>query len=763
MELSMNNNAKRCLVIVLSMILLFAACHAGEQVSDTDSFSSKTPNTVNTSVNSGISTSTFYMDESTASSGSTGGSSGIDVSTSRSVTGTGINTNRGTADFRQFSNTIDYTGGGKSKKGEDYLDYKKYAAGRHEFKDMIGHESEVAAVRLTDMGVFPKTTNFGPSGSVTVVNFIRYLFAAANITKGSATDSQLIKLAESNKLIEKGIIGDYNINITNEQLAYIIDRAVADRDNVSQYSMMIKDLSSIDSRLKQGVLQVVGLGIIECSNGLFQPKAAAKKSVVADALYRLVNTGARVITPYDLGELYKDNKNSYLVKSSYKQNPGGIQLGFYSNYNFQDMTFTTFGKRAVDRVEFYKWTAMETSKGNYNFKTFGNDLAAHKMGNTVISTIDISANTTWNSQFGASNIPSFYPQDITNSITRAAAKKFLYAFVQSMLKAVHGDYILAIDYELDWQQALWNTEAGIRRAKLFTEWYEEACSVARDAARDIGASDRLNIIVIYNNITSLHLRGANKNSWMLRLAAASDYVGIDSYQFYDDKTDPSYTLQNIRFLINNYSLKKPVIMCENGLDGIKNQTDSVTGLSSLQVQANYYRNLFREFRFALEKGDFLNKDLSGYLVWELKDKNITSGKGIKDYKGGDKPAVLTVKEGIKSIEKQKQFNPSILNSVRDATSGADIAVNSGAAYDKLTYITRNHPSSNGGSLNIRLKKPGTVFITVNGEVHYVSKTMSSSHSIYISKGLESGFNVIDIYFGSEKTPFTQRVESVSLI
>ncbi|MDD2362430.1 MAG: hypothetical protein PHH84_05665 [Oscillospiraceae bacterium] len=733
----------RWLSFVLAAALLFTGCGLGKENSSDISTNSSVKSSQTTTVPTN--SSEIIIDT-------------PDIS-SEEVSG-----NKEKGKFPLFSNQIDYSKGENIPQEEEYLSYLAMLKFRHEFKDMINHKSEVAAVRLVKLGVFDKTKNFYPDKTLTVIEFFKYLFITAGLDIKNKDDAALIELAKSSKLIEDDDFKDFNHELTNQELAYLVDKAVADRSNTGQFAMMISDFSSVSDKMKRSVLQVVGLGILEC-NGKFQPKKATTRAVVADALYRLVNTGYRVVLPYELGESYNEDTDILLVKSEYIENPGGIQLGLSSGYNKQDITFDLFGKRPIDRVEFYKWRTIETKKGKYNFGTFYNDLEAHKLGSTVISCVDISANLNWNPDFAMSNIPEFYEQDITNKATRTAAKQFLYSFVQEMMKAVYGDVILSIDYELDWQQRLSGvSEAHRSRAAIFADWYVEACNVAREAAKAVGAADRLKLMVIYNNVTDHHKLGIKENEWMKKLGQASDYIGIDSYQFPQDKSDPSITLQNIRFLINNYSYGKPVMMVENGLVAKWDETEKnkTTGLSTLQEQAKYFQNLFREFQFALERGDFINKNLSGFLIWQLMDTTEVGALGLLDIKGIEKPSVKTVQEGFKSIEKQRQFNPSVLTKVTDATYGADIKVESGTTYEKLTYITRNWNGKENGTFRIKLKNPGTVFITVNGDNHYVIDRMADIHEIPIKDALKKGNNVIDIYFGSEKTPFEQSVLKVLL-
>ncbi len=668
----------------------------------------------------------------------------------------------GRTKYPMFSNEITYKRGEVSTESSMYFNYQAYTTFRHSYTDMIGHDSEVAAVRLADMGIFEKTDTFSPDEKITAAQWLGYLFALSEIDVEGKTGDELVKLAREKNLLEKNITLTPEAVITKEQLAYMVDRAVEDTDNSMQYEMMLEDYSSITESFRESVLQVIALGLMECESN-FSPQEEVTRAMMANVLYRIIHTGARVNPYYDLGDLYTGDADEFLVLNSYEENAMGLQLGFYSNYNYQEQAFTAFGKRSIDRVSFYKWAKLETSKGIYDLSSFGNDLSAHKMGSTIISCVDISANLNWNPNFSESNIPSFYEQDITNKETRTAAKQFLYTFVQELLKTVGGDIILSIDYELDWQQRLSGAAQEYRdRAALFADWYVEACQVAREAAKNIGAADRLKLMVIYNNITEQHKLGVSMNEWMIRLAQASDYIGIDSYQFSNDKTLPNITLQNLRFLIDNYSLGKPVIMVENGLSTPENETeiDPATGLPWNEVVAGYYKNLFREFRFACEKGDFLNANLAGALFWSLRDTNTDKRYGVLYNDGSLKLAGEEIAKGFEALEKQKQFNPSILKATQDAQYGATVRVDSGTTYQCLTYAIRDFEPGEETELRIKLKHTGTVFIEVNGSHRFVSENMSEIHVFDVTEGVKQGFNVVKIYFGSNQTPFEQEVQAL---
>lgn len=667
--------------------------------------------------------------------------------------------------FPIFSNEVDYSRGGITTDKEEYLDYKASTADRHVFSDMIYHKSEVSAVRLAEKGIFEKTATFNPDGSMKVIDFVRALLKLCGKSGvANSSDNEVIGFIEKTALIGGSVNVDFSADLTNEYLAYFLGQAVENTDNAAQYQLLLDDYDSITATLRGGVLDSIAAGITEIVDFKLNPKAVAKRSDIADGLYRLYNAAARVIPLFDLGSAYDEKTDSYVVKSTYEKNEGGLQQGFFTSYDKQNDAFLNYGNLPINRTGFYKWANIEKkdADGNiyYDFNfAFNNDKNAHKAGNTVINCIDISANREWNNLLSESYIPSWYTQDITNETTRAAAKEFLYAFVTKMLTEISGDVILAIDYEVDNFLGLWESDWGKEKANAFAEWFAEACTVARKAAADLNKSDNLKLMVIYNRVTNLHRLGVEENQWMLDIAEVADYIGLDSYDFYEDKTDASVTLECIRFMMNNYSLNKPFIVVENGVKMQKDldSIDSVTGLTQMQMATQYYKNLYREFRFALEKGDFLNANLSGFLFWSYYDTNEESETtcGVTNADNTLRDNGIAIKEGINSLYKQKQFNPSVLKSVSAVTETTPITVKSGTEYDEITIIAQGSGHDGTGAVSVKLDKAATVFVTVNGEEYFTDNRYAEkilNHSVEV-KNLKEGTNVIKIRFGNAATPF----------
>ncbi|MBR7133174.1 MAG: hypothetical protein IKD04_06535 [Clostridia bacterium] len=648
-----------------------------------------------------------------------------------------------------FGNTIDYTRGVINNSSESYTNYAEYISRRHCFKDMLYHDAEVAAVRLAEMGVFEKTENFEPEKTVTVLWFIKSVLLLAGKLTPHADEDEVCRLAKENGIyVDTACTETLTRGLMIGLLSNVCD-GVADS---AQYELMLRG----DQESKEKAAKCIALGLIPVK-GADCFEVEINRAEAAEVLYRLATPSMRLVLPYNIGNAYKKGKTEYLVKNSYTLNERGIQLGAWTNYNRQAFAFEKFGKRPIDRVDFHKWVYNEQVKGEYKFGKFGNEQSAHRLGSTVITSVEIAANLKWNPRFHTDMIPSFYEPDITNPETRQAAKNYMYAFVQAMLAEIKGDVMISVDYEVDWEMDLDRevTEDSKWRASEWSKWYVEACAVARQAAKDMGEEDRLKMIVIYNNVNAMTKLGPAENQWMLDCAEASDVIGIDIYYYnlVEDRTDPSKFMQDIRYLINNYSLGKPVMVVENGMP--------VTDIVTNEIQAGYFRNLFREFRFELAEGGFLNKKLNAYLFWDLirMEKGRT---GAFQPDGTPYPSAPVLQKEFARVESIRGYNPSVLDAVEDVSAKAEILLNikSGTEFDMLTLLTETDADEK--SLEVELGTEGTVFITVNGKYHYSSVVMSCEHNVNIPQGLVNGINQIDIYFGNTKKPFNQTVKAIKL-
>lgn len=616
-----------------------------------------------------------------------------------------------------------------------------YAPQASRFTDMVGMAEEVAASRLTDAGVFEKAETFNPDQTVTVEQFLGWLFKLSGIKNAGA----LLDKAVKTNLIEKGVITDIAHNLTREELAYLADRAVADRDQTEQFEMMLSDYASITESMRASVLQCIGLGILE-SGTTFSPKQEVTKAEAAEVLYRIANVGARADAPYELGANYDKTANSYLVKAMYEANESGIQFGFFTNNTWQDKAFALFGKRPIDRTYSYTWAVTETKSHIYVLPDFSNDKNAHLSGSTAVVRVDVSF---------PDAIPGFYEKDYTNQQTQTYAKQFLYTFTTQLMNTIEGSVILMVDAGFNEELGLTAADdATVKKAETYAAWYKELVEVARNAAINGGRPNNLKIMATYSGVNALQ-KHSDSSGWMKTIADASDYVGLSTFNIGPDKSDATYTLQDTRFIIQNCAFGKPVMVVENGVP-----TDEDGGTATA---AAYYQNLFRELRFSLEEGEYLNGQLAGFLFYSLRDeKGEEQTYGVSDSKGLRESGTV-INSGLQSIEKQKQFSSVLTNAESVPAEGTTVTVNDGVTYEKLTYIVKDFTTADGkGKLNVTLEKAGAVSIVVNGEYAYVSRKLKAEHSISIKEGLQNGFNQIEIYFASDALPAQLTVLAVSL-
>lgn len=660
-----------------------------------------------------------------------------------------------------FTNDFVFTRGQGLPNIGQYEDYRFYSRKRHTFKDMAGNDNETAAVLLCGQGIFEKTEYFEPNTVMTAAQFMNLVLLLDGLAVRMLETEEVLTLYSLNGWLPEDFAGsNLDAPLTREDMAQLIYCILPKLENTAQYELLITDFADVSESRRNAVLFCIAAGILEVK-GRFNPSAYITKGEAAAVLFRLKYPGSRIMLPFDMGSGYKNDVKIHIFKTGMRKNPDGIMLGTWSRYNHQDLTFRQFGRRPVDRVDFYKWRLIEKEKGVYTMPGFANDLKAHRYTNTIITGIDLTANLDWNPRFDKANIPEFYPQSIENTETRAAAKRFLYEFVKELMTAVRGDIILAVDYEIDWQQMFErNTDDTFRRMPVFADWYTEACGVARRAEADAGAAGRLKLICIYNNMCDVIKLGARYNEWRLKCAAASDYVGIDTYdRYWLDRTDPSLTISNIRYLINNYSGGKPAMMVENGTPG-ENAPDEFSGMNGLERQRQYYFKLFRAFRLELLSGGFVGNNLAAYLFWDLIDApGAPIAYGVFDSEGNKKPAADEIKKGFRSLEKQRQFSPSLYNGSVMYKAGMEIKCESGCDYDCINIVSGE--SLGGMKLIIELENPSSVIIEQNEEGRYISDKEELRHEFSLEP--DGAPDIYRIYFGAGQIPFENRIKKLEIV
>ncbi len=480
-----------------------------------------------------------------------------------------------------------------------------------------------------------------------------------------------------------------------------------------------------------------------------------------------------------------------IKKQTATPNPTGLQLGFFEIYSKQAYTLDVMGKRATSRVGFDSWDSIEISPGVYNFNTVINNYArVHNYGEKILGAVNITFTTLISP--GKQTIPSFYPNTITDSTTRHAAKNFLRAYVQAVLTSV-GSLNLTIDYEIVSNYKLFQPGSEANAA-MWGAWYVEAAGVARQAAIDLGMANQLKLMPIVNGnpfaAGNPIFAGPSQNQWLVDVVNTSDYLALDTYQsdsIYSN-TSAQTTFNIIQFWIDNYSGTKDVMVCENGFNTVTQIYPAITRVNrgykttgTEADQAVFYQNLFNQLGPAnLSSGIFHNK-LRSYNMWCIRDNTMKAVTDPDRYFGiigidsvnNDylKPAAAVVQNGYAALESDTFHGPEIIN----YNNGIDLTANllAGTANDTLTYSNgddfeflrytiTNLPSAASYRLYISTVDTGNVIVHINNKWLYYNNNINFTKYV-TANCIPNATNIIDLYFTSQKFPFVQRVKYVKLI
>jgi hypothetical protein len=471
-------------------------------------------------------------------------------------------------------------------------------------------------------------------------------------------------------------------------------------------------------------------------------------------------------------------------KLTVKPNPTGLAFGFWPSPNKQDLVFRDFGKRTTSRIDFRDWKTIELKKGEYQWNgVFDNVKKSHRYGETPIIAINISFSKQITKQ--KQTIPDFYYPRITDPETRAAAKRFLYTYVQELLKQA-GSAMVAIDYEINSNYLLPRDYEGVR-TKEWSEWYVEAAKTARQAAADLSMSEQLKLVPIVNGDPlepdTIYAKGPKANQWLLDVVAASDYLGVDTYHLNvvkgqePDVTDPKSTIDIIRFWIDNYAGAKDVILCENGFTSVTENFPDITWrqkekyAGTEQQQLMYYRRLFSELEKANKPDGVFHNKLRGFHIWSYMDNSSTrkgdyeQSFGLVRLNGTTKPAFGEVRNGIARLERDPFFNPERVDRTENVTEvlanseqGVMLAYNNGNDYDAL-QVTLPPGSS---TIKITTEKPGYLLAGVNGgawiaQANSEKTVFELDLAPYVS---DKDPLSVKLFFTGSVFPFQQKVLSI---
>jgi len=480
-------------------------------------------------------------------------------------------------------------------------------------------------------------------------------------------------------------------------------------------------------------------------------------------------------------------------------NPTGLRVGFWENFDQQDLTLSTMGRRPSSRVGFYRWSELEDDAGNYTHPSPDKYADAHRYGESILGAINICF-----------AIPTGrgYANDISNPDTIEAAKRFLADHVTWLLSSF-GSLVLTIDYEIVSNYLLTgdpDTPTDIpavqKRALDWRNWYvNHAVPTARATAAAMGMSDKLKLQPIFNGNA---LSGTNPVAidpvviGALRdVVGASDYLALDTY-FSDklkDVTDPSRTIDTIAFWYTTYAKpnNKEVIVTENGFSTITEVYQDITRaqcdwkyVGTEAQQKAYFHALFpRLMKENASDGLFENK-LRAFHVWSIIDNDQRELKDAARYLGLHriavppirKPAANVVGDALDTIQ-QDEFHRPFIPAEVDGTNlwsklhkglmPVDLRFTEGDDHDLLRYVDTGPGSHKTPILKVTLAIRGSLLLNVNGVWQFRPEPTPDPDGLFkfeidLSGSYNmSGSNTIDLIAAGQVFPLQQQVKFIDLV
>jgi hypothetical protein len=460
-------------------------------------------------------------------------------------------------------------------------------------------------------------------------------------------------------------------------------------------------------------------------------------------------------------------------------NPTGMSLGFWANDNKEDLVLNHFGRRQIQRVDFTSWSKLEKSPGVYAWNDssadpFKNYKRAHSFGSTVVGCINISFSREVTKD--KHTIPAFYGSRITDPKTREAAKKFLYAYTQAMLKKV-GTMYLSIDYETGWNYRFYDKKNGHNNILEWCAWYQEAAETARKAAADMGMSDQLKLITIFEGDPISHPEVLSDTKCLQALQGLnSDYFGIDSYLCDPSNvTSAQKTIEEVKYWIDHFAGNREVIITEQGFSTVcESETDWKSNKKYAGTEAqqkSYLDSLFTMMDQANRPDGVWKNRVRGFNQWCISDMKVTTKKdngyesnfGVLHLNGSAKPGLISLQNGYAKFESNDFHRPSNLDQGVPVTAGSAIPLTytSGTSYQ---FLRCEFPATAAkGKLVVTLSNPGSVLVQVNQTGWVYSNDMKTLFEGDIQRYLKQDQNtVVDIYCAGENFPVKQEIRSISL-
>lgn len=389
------------------------------------------------------------------------------------------------------------------------------------------------------------------------------------------------------------------------------------------------------------------------------------------------------------------------------------------------------GMLPMQRVSWDRWSWIETSPGVYDWTAaeFNILVESHKFGAEAVGSV-----------YMADKIPSFYPQDISDPITRQAASNFIKAYYLEM-QARLGDVWVVIDYEMQW----WVFAVVGIDPDEWADWYvflvNEVKSVI-PAARvicDVIADDH-----------DYYLPG----QWLTTAMSVSDALGIDDYG-----TTPQIIHDDIQWLIDNYANGKPVYILENGFSTWEGLSNKAHGTEA--EQRDYFDAVIADVMTSFRP------QVKCYLQFMYPDAG--TGDDIEDHwgfvtynNGREKPALEVFRQAIADYP---PYDITTLTDISESLASGVPETLTWTGGTEFEFIRVNQTLDVTQTVNATLK---TIFSGGDGTGDYIIEAngnwkYASSATVNVSDYLIHGINTFNIYFPQKVWPGDVTVTEVKLI
>lgn len=187
----------------------------------------------------------------------------------------------------------------------------------NQFKDMKNHWSRIQVGKLIGLDIITVNGDgtFKPNDPMKVDQFTKMIVCAMGFKPGVGNPYRAqtyIDVARDKGLILKGEFAVYTKPITREQMAKILNRAflLMEEAPVSKYDQYvigrIKDYQSIADDCKQSVINAYVSGLMQGSDGKFNPKSSLTRAEASSVLIRFLDKAERRPMAPGADEIIKD-------------------------------------------------------------------------------------------------------------------------------------------------------------------------------------------------------------------------------------------------------------------------------------------------------------------------------------------------------------------------------------------------------------------------------------------------------------------------